>query len=218
MVLTYYMSECNRLVLATGNVDEALVGYLTKYDCSSADINPIGSISKNDLKSFVRFCKSIIPNSKTILEKILTAIPSAELTGQEQKDEDDLGLTYDELSLFGKLRRGQYGDYGPYGMFSKIWDDRSADYVQEVFSRYQTDSSQFEIDPKQLADKVKRFFTLYSRNRHKQTILTPALHTETYSPDDNRFDHRQFLFNTKWPWQFEQIDKLVQAILSKEVD
>ena len=30
------------LVLGTGNVDEALRGYLTKYDCSSADLNPIG--------------------------------------------------------------------------------------------------------------------------------------------------------------------------------
>ena len=31
------------LVLGSGNVDEALRGYLTKYDCSSADINPIGA-------------------------------------------------------------------------------------------------------------------------------------------------------------------------------
>lgn len=34
------------LVLGSANVDEALRGYLTKYDCSSADINPIGGISK----------------------------------------------------------------------------------------------------------------------------------------------------------------------------
>lgn len=34
------------LVLGSANVDECLRGYLTKYDCSSADINPIGSISK----------------------------------------------------------------------------------------------------------------------------------------------------------------------------
>ena len=26
------------------NVDEGLRGYLTKYDCSSADINPIGEL------------------------------------------------------------------------------------------------------------------------------------------------------------------------------
>ena len=30
------------LVLGSANVDECLRGYLTKYDCSSADVNPIG--------------------------------------------------------------------------------------------------------------------------------------------------------------------------------
>lgn len=34
------------LVLGSANVDEGLRGYLTKYDCSSADINPIGARSK----------------------------------------------------------------------------------------------------------------------------------------------------------------------------
>lgn len=34
------------LVLGSANVDEGLRGYMTKYDCSSADINPIGGISK----------------------------------------------------------------------------------------------------------------------------------------------------------------------------
>lgn len=34
----------------------SLLGYLTKYDCSSADINPIGGISKTDLRAFVQFC------------------------------------------------------------------------------------------------------------------------------------------------------------------
>lgn len=38
------------LVLGSANVDEALRGYMTKYDCSSADINPIGGMSKGDLK------------------------------------------------------------------------------------------------------------------------------------------------------------------------
>lgn len=91
MVLTYYMSECNRLVLATGNVDEALVGYLTKYDCSSADINPIGSISKTDLRKFIIYCQTLIPNAKAVLDEIINATPSAELTGEEQSDEQDLG-------------------------------------------------------------------------------------------------------------------------------
>lgn len=47
------------LVLGSGNVDEALRGYLTKYDCSSADINPIGGIAKNDLKKFLIYFKYV---------------------------------------------------------------------------------------------------------------------------------------------------------------
>ena len=43
------------LVLGSANVDESLRGYMTKYDCSSADINPIGGISKRDLRSFCRY-------------------------------------------------------------------------------------------------------------------------------------------------------------------
>ena len=34
----------------------SLRGYLTKYDCSSADINPIGGISKTDLRHFIVYC------------------------------------------------------------------------------------------------------------------------------------------------------------------
>jgi len=33
----------------------SLRGYMTKYDCSSADLNPIGGICKADLKSFLRY-------------------------------------------------------------------------------------------------------------------------------------------------------------------
>jgi NAD+ synthase (glutamine-hydrolysing) len=41
------------------------------------------------------------------------------------------------------------------------------------------------------------------------TTLTPSYHAESYSPEDNRFDLRQFLYNTRWPWQFRKIDELV---------
>ena len=33
---------------------------------------------------------------------------------------------------------------------------------------------------------------------------------QNYSPEDNRFDLRQFLYNTRWPWQFRKIDELVK--------
>jgi NAD+ synthase (glutamine-hydrolysing) len=46
------------LVLGSANLDEALRGYFTKYDCSSADLNPIGSISKLDLRNFLLFSET----------------------------------------------------------------------------------------------------------------------------------------------------------------
>ncbi|CAG2063230.1 unnamed protein product [Timema podura] len=67
MVLAYLFAQLmlwvrNRsgglLVLGSSNVDEALRGYMTKYDCSSADINPIGGISKTDLKSFLGYART----------------------------------------------------------------------------------------------------------------------------------------------------------------
>lgn len=42
--------------------------------------------------------------------------------------------------------------------------------------------------------------------------ITPSYHAEGYSPDDNRFDLRQFLYNTKWTRQFQAIDQLVSEL------
>jgi NAD+ synthase (glutamine-hydrolysing) len=74
------------------------------------------------------------------------------------------------------------------------------------------------LPPAIVAEKVKRFFYYYSVNRHKMCTLTPSYHAEGYSPDDNRFDLRQFLYNTKWPRQFAVIDKLVQERQGEEDD
>jgi NH3-dependent NAD+ synthetase len=44
------------LVLASSNADEAIRGFFTKYDAASADLNPIGSFSKHDLRQFLLWC------------------------------------------------------------------------------------------------------------------------------------------------------------------
>lgn len=82
------------LVLGSGNVDEALRGYFTKYDCSSADVNPIGGISKNDLKKFLLYAKERFHLDS--LADILDAVPTAELEPLRdgklsQTDEQDMG-------------------------------------------------------------------------------------------------------------------------------
>jgi NH3-dependent NAD+ synthetase len=65
------------LVLGSANVDESLRGYFTKYDCSSADINPIGGISKTDLKSFILWAATNF--DLPILPDFISAPPTAEL-------------------------------------------------------------------------------------------------------------------------------------------
>ncbi len=203
MVLAYLLAQLlpwargkqgTLLVLGTSNVDEALRGYMTKYDCSSADINPIGSISKVDLRRFLRWAAQ--EKGFSTLNEIVDAPPTAELEPitetYAQKDEVDMGMTYEELSQFGRLRK--IDRCGPLNMFEKLvfeWE---------------------HLPPREVAEKVKRFFYYYAINRHKMTVLTPAYHAETYSPDDNRFDLRQFLYNARWTWQFRKIDRMVERL------
>ena len=65
------------LVLGSSNVDEGLRGYMTKYDCSSADLNPIGSISKVDLHNMLLYASKCynIP----MLYEIATAPPTVSI-------------------------------------------------------------------------------------------------------------------------------------------
>jgi NAD+ synthase (glutamine-hydrolysing) len=197
MVFSYLLAQMlpwargktgNLLVLASANVDESLWGYLTKYDCSSADINPIGSISKVDLGRFLRWAAENLGYSSLV--QVLAAKPTAELVpfseSTMQEDEAEMGLTYDELSRFGRLRK--ISRCGPLSMFEKV--------VHEWH----------HLPPQEVAVKVKHFFYHYALNRHKMTTLTPAYHAESYSPEDNRFDLRQFLYRVQWPWQFRKID------------
>lgn len=65
------------LVASSSNLDEALRGYMTKYDCSSGDINPIGSFSKNALKKYLQWNQE---NGIKFVSQVLNATPTAELT------------------------------------------------------------------------------------------------------------------------------------------
>ncbi len=206
MVLSYFLAQLlpwvrgkhgGLLVLGTANVDESLRGYMTKYDCSSADINPIGAISKTDLRSFLRWASENL--GYTSLTEIVEAPSTAELEPltetHVQEDEADMGMTYAELSRFGRLRKVHR--CGPVSMFEKLVHEWT------------------HLAPSEVAVKVKRFFRYYAINRHKMTTLTPSYHAESYSPDDNRFDLRQFLYNVRWTWQFHKMDELVEKMHEK---
>ncbi|EGW33512.1 glutamine-dependent NAD(+) synthetase [Spathaspora passalidarum NRRL Y-27907] len=192
------------LVLGSANVDECLRGYLTKYDCSSADINPIGGISKTDLKRFIAWAE--INFKLPILNDFITATPTAELepitADYVQSDEVDMGMSYDELSRFGTLRK--VGKCGPLAMFIKLYHEWS--------------QPPHNLTAEQVAEKVKRFWFFYAINRHKMTTMTPAYHAEQYSPDDNRFDLRPFLINPRFPFASKKIDELVELINERQAE
>ncbi|PHJ23004.1 glutamine-dependent nad(+) synthetase, partial [Cystoisospora suis] len=114
------------LVLGTANVDEGLRGYFTKYDASSADLNPIGSIAKLDLKAFLLWASRNANFGSTVLEEIVGMPPTAELRpadpegGVQQTDEEEMGMTYEELGWFGRLRK--LSRCGPVSMFRRLLD------------------------------------------------------------------------------------------------
>ena len=227
------------LVLGSANMDECLRGYMTKYDCSSADINPIGSMNKKDIVLFLRWTAATYGYST--LQVIVDAVPTAELRPDEkvkgpintqfgideiyddagcsidiskigeriapppmtaelaggdhdssQNDEEDMGMSYNDLDWYGKLR--MIFKCGPQSMFMKLLNE-SDPYWRAMTAR-------------QIGDKVKKFFKFYAINRHKMSIITPAIHLVNYSPDDNRFDQRPIIVPVNW-YTFKHIDAYV---------
>lgn len=285
------------LVLGSANVDETLRGYLTKYDCSAADVNPIGGVSKTDLRAFLFWAAERL--DMPALAETARAAPTAELEPLAeggriaQTDEQDMGMTYAELSAYGRLRKvARMGPVSVFRTLLRVWggdkargdagdasdasdappirlteehmwgeeagraedgaragsdnapgsspapsrDAAAAARASESAAAtpdlsappegsapsaapVEDDTPQATataaapprlLSPSEIAAKVKFFFRMYSINRHKTTVLPPSYHAESYSPDDNRFDHRQFLYETHWKHQFQQIDRLAR--------
>lgn len=96
-------------------------------------------------------CKGSQTPQVTADTSFLDAIPSAELIplGETvQSDEVEMGMTYDELSVFGKLRKVE--KCGPLSMFQKL----SAEWGSF-------------LSPAEVAKKVKHFWFMHAINRHK---------------------------------------------------
>uniref|UniRef100_M3Y9R3 Glutamine-dependent NAD(+) synthetase n=1 Tax=Mustela putorius furo TaxID=9669 RepID=M3Y9R3_MUSPF len=169
------------LVLGSANVDERPLPILTVCPCSGSTSH---SQADGDLTYFPHIvCCSETLRSSLLFFSILAALATTELEpltdGQvSQMDEEDMGMTYTELSVYGRLWK--VAKAGPYSMFCRL-----VTMWKEVCSL------------QQVADRVRRF-SKYQANRHNTTTLTPAYHAESYSPDDNRFDLRPFLYCASW--------------------
>ena len=80
----------NGLVAGTGNkIEDFGVGFFTKYGDGGVDISPIGDLMKSDVYKLGKDMK--------IVNSILEAKPTDGLWDDKRTDEDQLGVSYDEL-------------------------------------------------------------------------------------------------------------------------
>ncbi len=188
------------LVLGAGNADEQLVGYATKYDAGSGDLNPIGSIGKERVKTTLRYAGKTLGFQTPA--QILDAAPTAELrpasaSGVEQTDEADIGLTYPEINIIGSLHLQQH--LGPVSLFQHL-------------AREWGPKSTRAMSVREVATKVKTYFRKFRLSRHKAWVLTPAVHAAPGNPDVHRNDLRPLFAPIGCKDEFEVIDALVEQL------
>jgi NAD+ synthase len=87
-ILYYFANKEKLLVVGTGNKSEYLQGYFTRYGDIACDLLPIGNLYKTEVKELAR--------ELGVSEKIIKKVPTAGLW-KGQTDEEDLGISYDEL-------------------------------------------------------------------------------------------------------------------------
>jgi NAD+ synthase len=96
MTALYYVANTlNYLVAGTGNRSELTIGYFTKYGDGGADILPIGTLLKDEVRALAR--------ELGVPEPVITKAPSAGLW-LGQTDEGEMGFTYADLESY--LTRG----------------------------------------------------------------------------------------------------------------
>ena len=80
----------NGIVVGTGNkVEDFGVGFFTKYGDGGVDISPIADLMKSDVYKLGR--------RLDIVDSIMNAKPTDGLWDDERTDEEQLGVSYDEL-------------------------------------------------------------------------------------------------------------------------
>lgn len=202
MVMTYTVAQLKGralLNLGSSNADEVYVGYYTKYDASSADVNPIGSLPKTYIQRILIVFGSKIESIRAIVNSEPTAELTPGLAGIAQTDETDIGLLYTEMSELGRLMSN---GYGPLDTYHKLISDKG-----EVF-KGQTDDY--------VNEKITLFNYRYRFHRHKAVILPPSVHLLSQTPDDNRYNLRPFLyppFSNSWQPQNQDKQSLEKTLM-----
>jgi NAD+ synthase len=93
-------NQNNYLVAGTGNKSELMVGYFTKFGDGGVDMEPLGEYYKSEVYKMAELMSEIPEGPKT-------KAPSADLY-EGQTDEQELGITYDQLEKI--LKRYEQGE------------------------------------------------------------------------------------------------------------
>ena len=89
-ILYYYANSKNLLVLGSSDRSEYLIGYFTKFGDGAADLLPIVSLYKTQIREFAK--------SLGVPESIISKKSSPSLW-QGHTAEDEIGLSYEEVDL-----------------------------------------------------------------------------------------------------------------------
>lgn len=93
--LYYFANKLNYLVIGCGNKCEFNLGYFTKYGDGGVDIMPLGNLVKSQVRDLAHYLG--------VPREIIDKPPSAGLW-EGQTDEQDLGLTYEQLDRYFTTR------------------------------------------------------------------------------------------------------------------
>jgi len=91
LTLYYFANQLKYMVAGSSNRSELSIGYFTKYGDGGVDILPLGNLVKGQIRELASFLG--------IPQQIIDKPPSAGLW-QGQTDEDELGLSYEELDHY----------------------------------------------------------------------------------------------------------------------
>jgi NAD+ synthase len=100
MTYLYQFAQLSsRFVIGTGNLAERTVGYFTKWGDGACDLNPLGMLTKQEVRTLAYYLE--VPAC------VIDKQPSAGLW-DGQTDEDELGMTYAQIDA--RIINGTSGD------------------------------------------------------------------------------------------------------------
>ncbi len=91
-VLYAWAQRNNYLVLNTSNLSETYVGYYTKWGDGAGDLAPIAHLTKTEIYEMAK--------ELNIPKMVLDATPAADLWREQKSDEEEMGITYDDIDNF----------------------------------------------------------------------------------------------------------------------